>query len=165
MPAHGATPSTLARSLRAMTLGTVKSYNDRRDQYAAEALGEIDQQFQVTLSGGLGGLGGGTAAWGELELAFSVPFVNGSEDRSVPFAYPLVTYGSVVTSGGPLMVACNVKRWKVDEDYVLGATLEIGVLRTDGGGDYGVYAGELHLNFQGWGAPNPPEADIEGMAG
>jgi hypothetical protein len=153
------TPETIARSIRAMTIGTIKASNDRRDRYTTDGIGEIDQQVQITVTGKVGA----SITWGELDIAFTTPFINGSEDRDSPYTRPLFTYGSVVTSGGPLMMVCNVKRWKVDEDYVLGAKLEIAIWAP--GGYIRDYQGELHANFQGWGAPRQPEPDTEGVTG
>jgi hypothetical protein len=150
----------LARSLRAMTLGTLKSYNDRRDSFEADTIGEIDQQYQVTIAGEAGP----QVVWNELVVAFDAPFIDGREDRNAPFQYPMFTYGTVVLQGSRLVVVCNVIKWNVLEDYVRGCTLEIGVFRPQGGG-VGDYRGELHLNFEGWGAPNAGETDAESEVG
>lgn len=155
----GGAPS-LARSLRAMTLGVLHSYSERRDARAAGELGEIDQQYQVTISGSAGQ----RATWQAQEVIFDVPFIDGSDDRDPDFLYPLFTYGTVVKTGSRLVLVCNVTGWNVDEDYVRGCTLEIGVFRPPPGG-VAEFAAELHLNFQGWGAPSPPDPDAEAEAG
>jgi hypothetical protein len=153
----GGTPApALARSLRAMTLGVLHSYSERVEEREDDALGEIDQQYQLTLSG----KASAKAVWQNLDVDFDTPFIDGSDDRDPDFLYPMFTYGTVVTKGSRLVLVCNVTKWRTDGEYVVGCTIEIGVFRPTGGG-VGEYKAELHLNFQGWASPNPPEPDIE----
>jgi hypothetical protein len=155
----GSGGAALASSLRAMTLGTLQAYNERQAARETDGIGEIDQQFQLTIAG----KAGPKAIWETTEVPFDAPFIDGSEDRNAPFLYPLFTFGSVVTQGSKLVIVCNVTAWHTDEDYVNGCTIEIGIFRPAGGG-IGDFAGELHLNFQGWGAPEAPEP-TEGGSG
>src|SRR5437868_6314599 len=80
----------LARSLRAMTLGVLHSYNERRSSDEADALGEIDQQYQLTVTG----KASEKAVWQTLKMDFDTPFIDGSDDRDPDFLYPLFTYGT-----------------------------------------------------------------------
>lgn len=150
----------LGRSLRALTLGTLQAYSARQADYDANGLGEVDQQFQIDVSG----TATTESKWQELDVIFDSPFVQSPyEDRqeALPFEMPLFTYGVVVTKGSRLVVICNVIQWHADGDYVGGAKLEVGVFRPAGGGGVGEFKAQLHLNFEGWGGTNPPEPDAD----
>jgi hypothetical protein len=132
----------IARSIRAMTIGTLQSYNQRRATYEGAAIGEVDQQYQLALTGQVER----DAKWIEQVVIFDTPFINGTEERDVPFLYPHFTFGSVVTKGKNFVVACNVLQWQFDPEsegeFVVGAT------------DFAI---EVHLNFEGWAGMNAPE--------
>jgi hypothetical protein len=66
-----------------------------------------------------------------------------------------------VTKGKNFVVACNVLQWQFDPEsegeFVVGATVEVGVFRPDEAGDVADFAIEVHLNFEGWAGMNAPE--------
>lgn len=162
----GGAGGALARSIRALTVGSLQSYNERQNDYASNAIGEIDQQYQLALTGTIEE----DAVWVEdVVIDFEAPFINGTEDRNVPFLYPHFTYGTVVPGKLKLVVTCNVVEWTFEYDpeevgvavaapsYVHGCKIEIGVFRPDDKTDVQDFKIELHLNFQGWGSQNTAE--------
>lgn len=146
----------LSRSLRALTIGAIRSYDDHGRQYQRDALGELDHQFQAPISGEAGG----EAAWQEVTLRFAAPLIDGRDERQSDYASPHFTYGSTITKGPPVGVLCNVRRWLVADGIYTGAVVEIGVFRP-GAADSKTFAGEVHLNFQGYGLPDDDESDGE----
>lgn len=142
----------LERSLAAMTFGAVKSYDDLQKQMAYAGLGELDQQFQVPVAGDAGP----TASWGTLTVTFSAPLVEASQERRSSYSDPLFTFGAVVSSGGPVCLYASVRRWVTDTWLYTGAELDVCVFRP-GAADTVPFKGELHLNFQGYGTPDPDD--------
>jgi hypothetical protein len=165
IPSGGGAGGALARSIRALTVGSLQSFNERQSTYQRDAIGEIDQQYVLKISGTIEE----DAVWVEdVAVTFEAPFINGTEDRNVPFLYPHFTYGTVVPGKLKLVVTCNVVEWIYEYDtdadggvgnpeYVRGCTIEVGVFRPDDQTDLANFTVELHLNFQGWGGTQPDE--------
>lgn len=152
----GVNTHALSRSLRALSIGAIKSFDDATRQYQRDSLGELDHQFQVPISGEAGGV----AAWQQLEVHFFAPLIDGRGERQSDYADPHFTYGSTITKGPPVGVLCNVRRWLEADGIYSGAVVEIGVFRP-GATDSKTFAGEVHLNFQGYGLPDSDESDGE----
>lgn len=157
--AGGVNTHALARSIRAMTLGTLRDYQDARERFARFAMGELDQQYQLPIAGVVGQV----PAWSTVTITFDAPFVDGYDDRRAHLIDPLFTFGTILTAGTPAFVSCHVRRWITDADgNYTGAELEVGIHRP-GVTTPQPFAGELHLNFQGYGMPEPD--DYEGDLG
>ena len=81
------------------------------------------------------------------------------------FQEPTCWFGSVVESGGPVMVTATVIAWRKSEiGDIVGARLAataiaLGVPVSD---DPPLFSGFLHATFQGWGAPTDTYDDTEG---
>jgi hypothetical protein len=162
----GVRTHALIRSIRAMTVGTVADHQAMRDRIAELGLQELDQQYQLTITGRIDA---GQALDMETTVTFDAPFIDGYDQRHSYLTDPLFTYGSIVTSGPPMLVSCHVRKWLIDDEQWTGAQLQIvllypGVIPTGGGAiateviDSRVpFAGEIHLNFQGYGPPEPDD--------
>lgn len=146
----------LSRSLRALSIGAIRAFDDTRNAAARDGLGELDHQFQAPISG----VAGGVAAYAQLEVLFAAPLIEARDSRHPDFADPLFTYGAVVKRGPGVFVSCAVRRWLETDGYYEGAIVEVGVCRP-GAMDSQRFAGEVHLNFQGFGAPSGDEDDGE----
>lgn len=144
---------SLARSLAAITFGSIKSYDDVQKQLAFAGLTELDQQFQVPIAG----VAGPEAAWSTLTVTFTAPLVDSPQERRSPYSDPLFTFGAVVDSGGPVVVFASVRKWTFDGWVYTGAELDVCTFRP-GAIDTVEFKGELHLNFQGYGTPDPNDA-------
>lgn len=151
------TSGTLAiqRSIRSMTIGSMNARERRRLRDLAEALAELDQQFQLPVAGGASD----APVWFSVEVSFSAKFVSAPEMRESPYDEPLFTYGSVTAA--PVFINCNVIEWKTDEnDSYIGAVVNIGVI-APGSPVLVPFKGEVHLNFQGFGAVDESDSGTE----
>lgn len=143
--------AAIHRSIRAMTIGTLRAHETRKRRDALEALAEMDQQFQLPIAGNAGTV----ATWFEVDVDFAATFVLAPEMRESPYEDPLFTYGAVVAA--PVFVTANVTAWKTDSsDNYVGATVNIGVA-APGTLTLVQFRGHVHCNFQGYGAVD--EAD------
>lgn len=152
----GVNTNALSRAVRSLSIGAIRAYDQDARSYDATALGEIDHQFQVPISGEAGGI----ASWALLEVEFGAYLLDARDERNSDYADPLFTYGSRISKGPPVVVACNVRRWVEEDGYYSGAVVEVGVFRP-GAADSQGFAGEVHLNFQGYGAPSDESDDGE----
>lgn len=149
----GAKTGSLQRSTHAMSFGAIETAVGAYTQDATETLQEIDQQFQIPVSG----VAAPTPAYSELEVSFAVPFLDAYDERPSPYSDPNFTCGAVQKSGEPVWITCAVIEWIVEEEmFYGGAKVRVGVWGPAGSGDF---VGEVHLNFQGWGSPIPDAAD------
>lgn len=145
-PVSRVATGALTRSLRAMTVGVMHSHQEAVERYDANRLGELDQQFQIPVSGTAGVAG----AWVEVDLDFEAPMIDAYDERQSPYSDPLFTCGVVQTRGEPAFFTAQVRRWIIKDELYVGATLAIGVFRPSGDGPF---SGEIHANFQGYGSP------------
>lgn len=150
----GVSTNALARSIQALTFGSVKSYDTLTRRLAREGLGELDQQFQLPIAGSVGP----SAAWSTVTVKFATVLIEAIDERHSPYADPLFTYGAVISSGDACMVSCSVRRWLTDGVFYTGADLDVGVVRP-GAVAATPFKGEIHLNFQGYGTPDTDEED------
>ena len=154
MPVH---VHAINRSVRALTVDTIRDLERRRHMLGFDALGELEQQFQLAIEGQAGEVIG----WFEIPLTFNVEFYNAVDQRDSPYTIPHFTYGSVITSQTPALITACVRRWDIDEqDTVSGATVAVGVCNP--GTDIATpFQGYIHLTFQGYGAPVENFADLD----
>lgn len=166
MAAAGVKTNALQRSLQAITIGSIEATHKRRDEYADAALQEIDQQFQVPISGTATP---GEVAAGIIDCEFAAAMIDAYDERQAPFTAPTFTSGFVLTSPEPVILTAAVQRWFVrDEAYYYGARVRVFVwtppidwlLRQPA-----KFAGELHMNFQGYGMPVVDEPDTGAAQG
>lgn len=145
--------NTLAiqRSIARMTLGTMSARERRRARDAAEALSELDQQFQLPIAGAATD----APVWFDVDINFSARFIDAPEMRESPYDEPLFTYG--VKTGARVFVDAHLVSYETDDnDSFIGAKIRIGV-HAPGSPDLIPFKGEVHLNFQGFAAVD--EAD------
>lgn len=148
----GVQTGALHRSLRAMTVGLVQSHQREVDEYDGNRLGELDQQFQIPVSGHATSAG----AWVEVELEFDTPMLDAYDERHSPYSDPHFTFGVVQTRGEPVFLTAQVRRWRLKDELYVGVVLAIGVFRPSGDGPF---TGEIHANFQGYGSPTSDSGD------
>jgi hypothetical protein len=88
-----------------------------------DALGEIEQQFQLPIEGSAGEVIG----WFEIKLS-STSSSTTPPTAHVPYTLPHFTYGSVIESAAPALITACVREWDIDDvDTVSGAKVAIGV--------------------------------------
>lgn len=137
----------LGESMKSLTIGVVRGIEGRRLENALEGLREIEHQVKLEIDG----RGEEFPVWSEVEVAFDVDFVQASGQRDSPYDRPHFTYGAVITKGGPVGIHCCVLEWKItDREEIVGATVAVGAAATDVARRF---HGEVHLRFQGYGAP------------
>ena len=137
----------LKRSMRALTLGTVRSFEEaNRD--SPHKLQELDQQFQLPIQGEAGTI----VSWSEIAVNFKAYVVDAREQRDVPYVRPLFTYGAVIESTTPVCISACIVKWNgTEEDGFIGATVAVGVY-SPGTEEAITFRGYLHLCFSGYGA-------------
>jgi hypothetical protein len=153
------------RSIRTRTIDTTRALEARRAMLGYDALGEIEQQFQLPMEGTAGDVMG----WFEIRLKFDVEFYNAPDSRMSPYTLPHFTYGYVITTPTPVLVAACVREWTLDDiDTVSGAKVAIGTCNPglsqtpDTAPVVAVpFAGYMHLTFQGFGAPAENNSDVD----
>lgn len=148
--AVGVQSGALERSIRAFSMDATEKHEEAVEARGQEAMGEFEQQFQVPISGEVGAL----ITWTEVNCTFAAPFVL-TDDRDNPYDYPQFWFGSVISSGPPVMVTACVRDWTTSADGdVTGAKVAVGVCRPGVDEDsFKKIKGEVHLTFQGWSAP------------
>lgn len=145
-----------------MTLGSIDRHVRRAATSAFEGLNEIDQAFQIPVSG----FASDTMSWTDLELKFEAPLLDAPENRRSQYADPTFTFG-VVTSALVFIMPNVALYQKTDENTTTGVLMRIGVLALAPAapGDVLVepvpFKGEVHLNFQGYGAADDDD-DVGG---
>lgn len=145
------------RSIRALTIDTVRALDERRHMLGLDALGELEQQFQLPIEGSAGEV----LAFFEVPVQFDVEFYNAPEQRMSPYTLPQFTYGTVITSEQPVLVTACVRRWDLDDaETVKGALVAVGVC-SPGTTVEIPFVGYVHLTFQGYGAPVENFADLD----
>lgn len=148
--------NAIHRSLGKLAISIQRSSDRKRAAAAAEGLAEVDQQFQVALTGRAGGL-----VWQEIAIAFDDIFVDAPGQRDADLLEPHFTYGAVIDIGPPVWITAHVSDWQTDaQGNFTGAAVRVGVwdpLAIAASSDeFPRFGGRLHLNFQGFAAPNDP---------
>jgi hypothetical protein len=135
---------------RGLSIERIVHLDRRRERLAFDALGEIEQQLQVTISG----YAGSVMAWATADMTFDVEFLNAINQRYSNLTRPHFTYGvSIEAAYDPVLITAVVRSWTVDDREVIsGCTLAIGAC-SPGTTEEIPYAGLLHATFQGYGAP------------
>jgi hypothetical protein len=132
------------RALLNLTLGVAKGSleRDRRDREMG--LSELEQQYQVQISGTAG------TRWASstVEVSFECPFYYAPGQRDSDFDRPQFWFGAETTVA--VAITAVVIDWQLDDDNgaVTGATVAIGVLA----GGAVPFTGFAHLTFQGFSA-------------
>lgn len=141
------------RTMKGLTIGRVQGQNARKVQDELEGLLEREDQFKVEISGRAGEF----PVWQEVHLVFNVEFIDPSGQRETDFERPFMTYGSYIERGGPVGVLATVTRWDVGKkNQTTGCMLAISAVSTDHARKF---RGEVHVRFQGFGAPTEAYGD------
>lgn len=141
------------RAVQGMSIGAIKSWQDRRERVWQDALDEYDQQFQapITIETNYAG------AWVEFDVIFNLVFVL-EPTRDSNYDVPQFTYGVEYKSGTPVHISVMVKSWVKDVQGVRGAKMMAGAFNP-ATGKMVKFVGVLHLNFQGFGGPESDESE------
>lgn len=130
-----------------LSVGLIKSINDRNVQKQLEGLQEFEEQFQIEISGRAEEF----PVWTTAQLAFSINYVDATGQRDTPFDRPHFTYGAFIESTDPIGILACVTSWITnDRNETRGCELAIGAVATDLSKKF---RGQLHATFQGYGAP------------
>lgn len=147
----------LDRSIRGMTIDTIRNLDQRREMLGYDEMGELEQQFQIDVQGTAGSIIG----WVDFDLTFGVDFYNAPNRRNSPYTLPHFTYGYLLTTPDPVVLTACVRSYKLDDkDTVQGASISIGAY-DPGSTKIKEFTGVVHLVFQGYGAPVENFADID----
>ena len=142
------------RAIADLTVKSIKATKRLDDWYEQMGLAEVDQQFQVDISG----VAYDTPAFVTTEIAFDFPFHYAPGQRDSDLERPHFTYGTEVD--GPAMLTVSVTAWEIDAatGAYIGATVQISALSATELG----FNGKVHLNFQGVSAADEVETtDLE----
>lgn len=140
----------------AITVGAIERAVVRGDPLPPETslddLGELEQQFQVAISGDAAE----AIAWTTTDVTFDVEFLDATDQRYSNLTEPQFTHGAVLTSTTPVVIAACVTLWVTDDrGVIVGATVAVGACNP--GSTTTAFTGAIHLSFQGFGSlPNEP---------
>lgn len=159
--------SAMARAQRQVRISSPVALDKRREQLGYDALSEIEQQFQLPISG----LATGLMSFTSTTVDFDVEFFDAPEQRDSSLAFPHFTYGTFIDIGlgqptsprGAVLVTAVVQDWVTDvRGAFTGAQLDIGACLPGLVNGSIRYTGYIHLTFQGYGAlkENIPELDV-----
>lgn len=144
----------LQRSMKHLTIGTVKRMDAKRQDRIAEGLAEREEQFKIPVAG----RGEEFPEWVKVELEFESVFVDATGQRHSDFEQPIITYGYTIERGGPVGVDVCLTEWNVnDRNETIGCVLWVGARATDIARKF---RGEVHVIIQGYGMPPAPYGDI-----
>lgn len=136
----------LDRAMRGLTIGVAKSEQDFLKQSQIEALNEVEEQFQIQVSGRAEEF----PIWDSTDVGFDTRFIDATGQRPSPFDKPHMTYGYEITSKEPVGIFVCVLGWKTNKrNECVGAKLAMGVAATDLSTKF---KGAVHVTFQGYGA-------------
>jgi hypothetical protein len=151
--------SASERLVRGVSIDSVVDLERRRAMLDADALNEIDHQFQLPISG----VATSTMAWVTKTVEFDVEFVFAPEQRDSALTMPHFTYGAVARAevdttieganpSGALAISAVVLDWVTDtrRNVITGAQVAVGVMFS--GNTTPQFHGTVHLTFQGFGA-------------
>lgn len=135
-----------------LVLAPSRQLEARRGQTAFDELGEIEQQFQFTVSGS----GGSIAAASSVDLEFDVEFVNARYQRYSNLSRPQILTGISLDSEVDVFFSVAVTAWTIDDrDVITGATVRVSVVSP--GTEAAVpFTGTVHICFQGYGSVSEP---------
>lgn len=143
----GADLNRLERAMKGITIGVVRSTEDRKAQRSLEGLEDREERLVI----GIEGRAEEFPAWDEVEVTFATVFVNGTGMRDTELIRPHITYGGVCEHGGPVGFMATVMEWKTNKrDETIGATFAIAAVATD---EARTFRGEVHITVTGYGAP------------
>lgn len=153
----------LARSIRALAVGTVIDVDRRRQNRDVAAMAEREEQFQIKVSG----VASDYVAWNSVFLAFDTQFTVATGTRESGLERPQVSVGVELTtvadrqSGAPadagVVLTAAVREWRFDGAHTIdGATVLIGALSP---GAELSFSGFVHITFQALGAPGDDQPD------
>lgn len=140
---NGIPEGSVGRVLHELTIGTIQAVRAKDANDDQNKLREIDQQFQVAISGTAGAVPAFTPA----TVKFDCPLYYAPGQRNSTLEFPHFTYGSQTTPA--VGVHATISEWMHDEKNgsIVGAVVQIGAV---GGGE--PFTGFVHLTFQGFGA-------------
>lgn len=145
----------LQRAVTGMTIGHIRSLEKRRAMLGYDALGEIQNRFQVPISGAAGA----EIGWDEVEVTFDVKFVYAPEQYDSPLTMPHFTYGPVLDVA--VAISAAVTDWTADTTgAITGATVKLGACQPGASGTT-AFEGFVHLTFKGFGAPKEDSTDLD----
>jgi hypothetical protein len=151
----GADTNQLSRAMDSITIGAVRDLRRLDEQRAAEGLKEVEEQFQITISGRAEEF----AAWQFAQVKFGLVFVDGTGQRDSELVTPHFTYGAELLTSTPVVLSAAVMTWQTNNrGETVGAKLGIGVMATDLATRF---RARLHASFQGWGQPSSTFQDME----
>jgi hypothetical protein len=150
----GARTNQLSRAMDGLTIGAVKDLRRRDEEMAADGLQEMEEQFEIAVSGRAEEF----VAWQYAVLKFGLVFIDGTGDRDSELVLPHFTYGCKIDTPTPVGLIAAVMEWNTnDRGETVGCKLAIGLLATDRATKF---RGSLHATFQGWGQPASTFPDV-----
>lgn len=144
--------NAIARSAALMGFRLGHEVYKARHRHDATRLAEVQQQFQLDISGVAG-----SGSWVDYDIVFKEVLYYAPTQRANKNEDPQVWWGAVLDSGSAFF-SVHVKEWKLDENAnYKGATVRVGVMQGayagEGGADGSAFRGTIHITFQGLGVP------------
>lgn len=156
----------LARAVRRMARDGVVDLERRRAATRYDALGELEQQFQIVAEG----VAAATPAWTDVTIEFDVDFFEAQEQRDSPLTIPQMYVGATLAvtddeedDAGGVAYSVFVLNWTGDDRAAYtGCTVRVGMWIPGGLDEDRVNVeGLIHLTFQGYGAPREDSPDLD----
>lgn len=149
--APGIPGGAMQRALTGLTIGVAKQMRAREQRDREMGFAEIEQQFQVKITGTAGGAFGFESA----TISFDYPFYYAPGQRDSELDRPHMTFGGEASTA--VAISAVVTGWDVDAESgaIQGAVVAIGV-----SGAEVDYTGVVHLNFQGFAALGEDESIV-----
>jgi hypothetical protein len=146
----------LARSLTALTIGTVKAQEARERELGPLRLQELTQEVQVPLTGKATETPGSET----VNVKWPYPFVYAPAQRDSPLENPHFSFGvESLSPSAPAIVIPQVTRWlRSEEGFAVGAAVLL-TAWLPGASAPTDYRSLVHLTFTGYGAPIAEEDD------
>jgi hypothetical protein len=138
----GVPEGSIGRLLHDMTVGTIQAIRGKDASDAQGKLREIEQQFQVAISG----TAIATPAFTPVTLNFDYPFYYAPAQRDSNLEFPHFLFGSHTNPA--VGIHASVTEWLHDETNgsIIGAVVQVAAIGE------GAFTGFLHASFQGLGA-------------
>lgn len=145
----------LVKALQELAFGGQQDYISRSINSDYDKPAERTQQIQMIVSG----TAGGVAVWQDpVPVTFDVYFHCAPGNRDSTLILPHFTYGVVLDTPFPVMVAAHVASWKRDGNFtVSGCNIRWGAWDPSNPAVLTPFKAHLHLSFQGFGAA--PDVD------
>lgn len=145
----------LARSLSALTVGTVQAQQAREAELAYTKLGEMEQQLQVPINGDVKS----SITIAQANVHWPYPFVYAPGQRDSGLKNPQFAFGVEIVSGFGVIILPTVTGWaRSAEGFFTGATVGIQAWFPNARKRL-KFSAVLHATFTGYGAPQMDEAD------